>query len=558
MLPSIMPPQKNFAEVPSDEAYRRSVFNRTHGHKTTFNSGFLVPFYVDEILPGDTIDFKASMFARISSTLEFPIMDNLFLRTYFFFVPNRLVWRNWERFLGARDTEQTTPDTTEYVLPTIEIPTGAGFGTQSLFDYLGIPPGQHVDESNDVINNLPARCYNKIFNDWFRDENLQDEVEINYLSDGPDDPTDFFLLKKNKRHDYFTSCLPWPQKGDAVEISGQPAYDANVVGTGLGLGMYDGTTYFSMAEDPGGANQKMVSANKYNEAVGTTVTAYGTGGNQINYGITDIEGESGMVAKIQAGTTLTINALRESFTLQRYLELNARGGTRYTEYIEAHFGVKVPDYRLQRAEYLGGGIENIQVNPVSQTTPDPTTPTLQDSLGAQGAYVTMSGQSGFSKSFVEHGYVFGIVCVDADITYQQGLHKMFTRQTRLDFYDPIFANLGEQAVLNQEIYYQDDKSIDEDVFGYQERWAEYRYLPSRISGYFRSNLSSGSSLDAWHLSEDFGSLPALNATFIDTDVPLPRVMKVVSGVPQVIFDSYNRVRQARLMPVYSVPGLRRL
>lgn len=556
---SVMPPQKNFAKFPQIDNIQRSVFNRSHGHKSTFDSGFLVPFFVDEILPGDTQDVKANIFARLSSALDFPIMDNIFLDTFFFFVPNRLLWDNWEKFMGS----QVNPsDSIDYVIPTVNMPASPGFAVGSLYDYFGIPTNVWSQSYDDVISNLPARAYNLIWNEWFRDENLQQSVVVD-KGDGPDDEVDYQVLRRNKRHDYFTSCLPWPQKGDAVQaIPGAAAYDANVIGNGKSLGLWDnavsgsnyGGIYYDNATTPNNINKLRMRTTAYNVTLPTTVANSGAYSQDLRaVGVTPIVGQSGMIAQIGAQTAVTINQLREAFAIQQFLELNARSGTRYVEILRAQFGVTIPDFRLQRPEYLGGGSQMVNINPIHQTT-FAATPTMRNGLGAQAAFATMNSRSGFSKSFVEHGYVIGLVNVRADITYQQGINKMWLRKTRYDFYNPVFANLGEQAVKNIEIYFQDNV-IDPDTFGYQERWAEYRYLPSRISGKLRSTASG--TLDAWHLSQKFTSVPLLNTTFILDNPPLARVL-TVDTEPQVIFDSFIEVKHARPMPVYSVPGLKRL
>ncbi|RAS55770.1 capsid protein (F protein) [Phascolarctobacterium faecium DSM 14760] len=529
----------NFSRVPRAEI-QRSSFNRSHGHKTTFDAGYLVPFFVDEVLPGDTFNCRATLFARLATPIV-PFMDNLFMDTFFFFVPCRLLWENWERFNGAQDNPG---DSTDYLIPTLADNTTFDVGT--LGDYFGIPTG--VSLSN--INSMPFRAYNLIWNEWFRDENLQDSVDVP-KDDGTDDVMDYQLLRRGKRHDYFTSCLPWPQKGPGVElpvggladVKFADDYDVNApipLTFNINQQPYP-ATYWDTDQQGHGIVPRLDSSQ-----IGGLGNFEGASVNIYNPLASLPAG--GLVADLSTATAVTINSFRMAFQVQRLYERDARGGTRYTEMLTAHFGVVSPDARLQRPEYLGGSSSPVVINPVQQTSStDNTTP--QGNLAAYG--LVGSRVHGFTKSFVEHGYLIGLVNVRADLTYQQGLNRMWSRQTRFDFYWPALAHLGEQAVLNKEIY-ADGTAADDDVFGYQERFAEYRYFPSKITGKFRSTFAQP--LDAWHLSQKFETRPVLNAEFIVDEPPIDRVVAVPSE-PHFLFDSYIQLNCVRPMPVYSVPGL---
>lgn len=530
--------QHSFSQIPRVEI-PRSVFNRSHAHKTTFNAGYLIPFLVDEVLPGDTFRCNANVFARMATQIV-PVMDNLYLETFFFFVPNRLVWSHWANLMGEK---ADINDTTEYLVPTLESITVT---EGSIHDYMGLPLGTVT--SDEKINALPFRCYNKIFNDWFRSEDLVPMLDV-LTGDGPD--ADVYEIKRRgKRHDYFTSCLPWPQKGDAVEIP--LGSTAPVVGNGKTLGFTNGIQNFGIFAD--GSGTMSPDTTLYNVNIGTGYGSPAVPPTNRNTGAGIVaNANSGLIADLSSATAATINSLRQAFQLQRMLERDARGGSRYTELIRSHFGVVSPDFRLQRSEYLGGGSHRIIINPVQQTSVTPPTGTQNATpMGSLAAFGLVHGQSGFNKSFTEHGYVIGLVNVRADLTYQQGLSRMWTRRTRYDFYWPSLAHLGEQEVLNQEIYFQDNDADDLQVFGYQERFAEYRYYPSRISGKFRSTATTP--LDMWHLSQKFDNLPELNESFISDNPPIDRVVAVETE-PQFLFDSYIEMNCARPMPVFSVPGL---
>lgn len=542
--------QHLFSQIPSTQI-PRSVFDRSHGYKTTFNSGFLVPFYVDEVLPGDSFKLTATLFARLATPIV-PFMDNLYLETFFFFVPNRLVWDNWQKFNG----EQKNPnDSTDFLIPTV---SGTNVQNQTLWDYFGLPTNVN---SELKVNALPFRAYNLIFNEWFRDENLQESLKVS-TGDGPDNLSDYNLVRRGKRHDYFTSCLPWPQKGPGVEIAlGGSARVSGDIGLAAQYGSFHSdntigsvnnwsTSYPISFTDPVTLGSKDQKWNQVSKSIPLSITATDPAdpGRISFYAGRGLVLANNLSADLSGATPISINDLRQAFQVQKLYERDARGGTRYTEILRSHFGVISPDARLQRPEYLGGSSARISINPVQQTSAtNETTP--QGNLAAFG--VVSDSFHGFSKSFVEHGYVFGFVNVRADLTYQQGLNRMWSRQGRFDFYWPVLAHLGEQAVLNKEIYAQ-GTADDDKVFGYQERYAEYRYYPGQITGKFRS--TDPQPLDSWHLAQKFSSLPTLSPQFIQDNPPVERVI-AVQDEPQFLFDSYIRLKCARPMPVYSVPGL---
>lgn len=532
----------DFSRVPAI-SISRSTFDRSHGGKDTFQSGKLVPFLVDEILPGDTVNLNAKFLARLATPLH-PFMDNVFLDTQFFFVPERLIWKNFVKMMGEQDNPG---DSTDYQFPILKAADDAAFSfaNDSLADHFGLPTDVNFT-SADHIRSGPFLAYNLIYNTWYRDENLQNSVYFD-TGDGPHLPSNFVLLDRGKRHDYFTSCLPFPQKGADVYVPVGSSAPLIVDSTSTDPAVLRNATTHALYPPS--------SAADYLQSAGAGGQLEGNAGG-VNL-ILDPQGS--IIADLSSALGSTVNQFREAMQMQVYYEQLARGGSRYIEYVKNIFGVTSSDARFNRPEYLGGGSTRLNVHPIASTSSFNTPSADPDALrpvGELGATASFfSERNGFSKSFEEHGWLIGLMSVRADLTYQQGLHKKFTRQDDLDLYIPAFSQLGEQAVLNKEIYCQGQAAgdDDDDVFGYQERYAEYRYFPSQIKGQFRSNFAT--TLDSWHLAQDFANLPVLGDEFIKESPPIDRVIALTANnYPQFICDYYIDYKHARPMPTYGIPA----
>lgn len=543
--------EMHFSETPQIEL-RRSKFEESYSHKTTFNTGQIIPIYVDsDILPGDTVQLDLASLIRMATPI-YPVMDNLYADIYFFFVPHRLVWEHWAQFWGENDDPWT--QTTQYEIPQVTAPTG-GWIEGTIADYMGVP----TKVGNISINAIPFRAYCKIYNDWFRDENVSPAVKV-YTDDTTRQGvngwgtlvTDLCLgrypVNACKMHDYFTSALPQPQKGPAVQI---PLGQASPVLTGadhtittnpLRWGHSDGSSYSL----PLGTYEDISSARSSSGDYFTT----SRGGSTL-IGQEKSTVPTNLYADLSQATASTINQLRTAFAIQKYYENAGLHGTRYIEYIKGVFGVTSSDARLQRAEYLGGKRIPLNIDQIIQTS---STDSTSPQGNTAGFSCTLNSDSMFTKSFEEHGTLMGLCVVRTEHTYQQGLHKMWTRKKWTDFYNPFFANLGEQAILNENIYAQ-GTSVDKQAFGYQEAWAEYRYKENRVSGYMRSNATG--SLDVWHFADDYSSLPTLSASWMaEPATNVDRTIAVSSQLThQFIADFYFKQYYTREMPVYSIPGL---
>lgn len=537
---------------------KRTKFDRSHVYKTTFDSGKLIPVFVDEVLPGDTTRMSVNYFARLATPIK-PIMDNIYLDWFFFFVPNRLVWEHWQNFCF----EQEDPDdSTDYVVPTVAaIGNSDNAYIGSLWDYFGLP----VNTSGNIsgISALPFRGVYLIWDEWFRDENLQKSVKIQkgdanevlnsarsseqpswVFTSGTNIVPGFACPPRGKRHDYFTSALPWTQKGPGVSIglAGTAAVDSTI------------PTDWPMEVKPNGGSYSTVNRYQLEDTnyASRTGALWTDNSNDRAWSGTNLklpDFSTGLTVDLDSSSIFTINSLRTAFQMQKFYERLARGGSRYTEVLRSFFGVVSPDARLQRPEFLGSFTKMVNVNPIAQTSAtDNTSP--QGNLSAYG--VTAAKFHGFTKSFVEHGYIIGFVCARADLTYQQGINKMWLRSTVYDFYWPTFAHLGEQAIELREIYAQGSEA-DTTVFGYQERYSEYRYKPSQITGKFRSSVTGGN-LDVWHLSQFFNNAPTLNEEFIVENPPIKRIIAVPSE-PEFLLDIGFRYTTVRPMPMFGTPGL---
>lgn len=495
----------------------RSVFDRSHAAKMTFNFDYLTPVFVDEIIPGDTMNLKVNNFVRLATQVV-PVMDNMYIDWFFFFVPNRLTFANWEKMCGAQNNPG---DSTDYIFPTVTSPSG-GFLMDSLADYFGLPIGVAGIE----INSLPFRAYNLIYNDWFKDQNLQDAVVVE-TDNGPDTYSNYTLLKRGMRHNYLTASLPFLQKASAVDLP--IGGSAPVVYSQQGVPWLVRNDSGTLQPSTGNIGSDGTSA--LHSSVDLTLDPNGT-----------------LFADLSAATAATINQLRQAFQMQALFELDARGGTRYVEILLAHFNVVSPDFRLQRSEFLGGGTQKISSHPVPQTSAT-ASGAPQGNLAAFGTSAS-NGQIGFNKSFVEHGYVIGMCAARADLTYQQGVERMWYKSTRYDLFWPKLQELGEQAVFLGEIYAQGTSEDLGVVWGYQERYAEYRYKMSSIRGNFRS--TSPDPLDYWHLAQYYGSIPALNGTFIESTTPIQRVIYDTEG-DALLMDMWFDLKHVRPMVTYSVP-----
>lgn len=552
-----------FSANPTYLDMSRSTFDRSHSVKTSFNAGLLVPFYVDEVLPGDTFDVRTSKVVRMPSLVT-PVMDNLFLDTYYFFVPNRIVWNHWKELQGE-NTDSAWAPSIEYEVPQLRAPEG-GWSVGTIADYFGIPTGV----SGISVNALPFRGYALICQEWFRDQNLTDPLEIpkgdatvngvntgNYIMDVAKGGIPFYAAKK---HDYFTSALPGPQKGPDVTIPVTQPDNLPV----MSLADQVPTQSYGVSVKPGSAGGN--PSNPSQSFYGALTAGAGDGSGSVRNFLRSSSWSSDFVAPsisdgsvtfqnlwaIQSGdaAAATINDLRQAFQIQKMYERDARGGTRYREILRAHFGVTSPDATQQVPEYLGGNSVPITISQVLQSSPTSGSPQGNPT----GQSLTTDVNNDFKKSFTEHGFVIGVMCVRYKHTYQQGIERFWSRKDRLDYYMPVYANLGEMPILNKEIYAQ-GSAQDDEVFGYQEAWADYRYKPSHVTGHMRSQYAQ--SLDSWHIADYYDQLPSLSDGWIREDPSnIDRIIAVTSEVSNQFFaDIYISNRCRRVMPLYSIPGL---
>lgn len=551
--------ESHFAELPSIDI-ERSMFDRSSSHKTSFNVGELIPFFIDEVLPGDTFNVTTSAVVRLQTLLT-PVMDNMYLDTYFFFVPNRIVWEHWKEFMGE-NTQSAWIPTTEYRIPTLNWPTGTGWNVGTIADYFGIPVGVRAGQGC-VPSALPFRAYAMICDQWFRDQNVSDPLNIplgdavvagsngdNYITDVAKGGKPF---KVAKYHDYFTSCLPAPQKSASISIFGDklpssresfiPVFPRTEISYPHVEGSYKNPMLLSVVSD--GVVRKLDGA-LVNTTSGSEVRALTANVDSgSNAGFTPIN----LWANVGA-MNLSINELRLAFQLQKFFEKNARAGTRYREVLKEHFSVSSPDARMMIPEYLGGHRIPLQIHQIANQSQGES-----DFLGDLGAMSNTSDvHDDFVKSFTEHGYVIGVCCVRYDHSYPQGLERFWTRQNSTDFYWPVFANIGEQPVYKYEIMVSGTET-DTNVFGYQEAWADYRFKPNRVSGEMRPGIDN--SLASWHLSDYYTSQPSLSDAWIREDkTNVDRTLAVTSSVSNQVFaDFYIKNIVTRAMPMYSIPGL---